>query len=183
MSLLNMRGKILWLSPPPDLRDTSMRNAIPSKALVLGALLLPLLALPVRADDPMPRKDGLWEGTMMGKTMVMCVDAASEAAAYAKAKAMLAGMCSKRELHRTANGYVQDSVCDMMGSKQTSHQVTEFKGDSEYTAVTTMHYDPPFMGKTDDTLTQTAKWRGPCGADMKPGDVSINGRTVKAPMM
>jgi hypothetical protein len=156
----------------------------PAPVLILGALLFSLMApAPVRADEPMPRKAGLWEMSMMGRKMLVCVDAESEAAAFAKGKAMMTGMCSKLEIHRTATGYVQDTVCKMMNSTQTSHHVTEFKGDGEFSVEITMHYEPPFMGKSDDTVKQAGKWLGPCGPDLKPGEMSINGRKMQMPGM
>ena len=148
----------------------------------LAAFLALFAASTARADDFPTRKPGLWEiaTTIAGtpRTSRLCVDAASEAAMIKKGVATRKDVCTRQEIHRSGNVLTDDSVCRPMSSEVTAHSVTTFTGDTAYSTVVTARYNPPFMGKTDTTTTQEAKWLGPCGADMKPGDMLVNGRIV-----
>jgi hypothetical protein len=151
--------------------------------LLTAALILP--ATPSRADDYPARKAGLWEISTDPKgprPMVtrLCTDAATETDLLKKGQATMAEICSRHDMHRSGNAVTTDSVCRPMSSEVTSHSVTTYSGDSAYTTVITSHYNPPFMGKTDSTTTQEAKWLGQCGADMQPGDMIVGGKKLRA---
>ena len=144
-----------------------------------------LVVFPARAfADPYPaRKPGLWEITMTSKgspptVTKLCIDAATEADMLKKGEATKASICSRNEVHRSGNVYTSDSVCRPMSSETTSHSVTIFTGDTAYTMVIASHYNPPFMGHTDQEMTQDAKWLGPCGSDMQPGDMIVGGKKL-----
>jgi hypothetical protein len=147
-------------------------------------LAIVALCAPAAAEDAPLRKAGLWEiatataGETPPQVVRMCIDDATERALAAKAKKTVSEICSRAETHREgADKFVQDSVCNM-GSKQTMHSVMTIKSDSEYSSVATSHFDPPFMGATDQSTTQTARWLGPCGPDMSPGDAMVDGRKI-----
>ncbi len=150
----------------------------------LIAALLAVLPVGAIADEYPPRKPGLWEITMTNKgdpPMVtqMCIDAASEAAMTKRGEATMARICSRNEVHRSGNVYTSDSVCHPVSSETTSHTVTTYHGDASYTVVSTIHHNPPLMGHADQEMSQEAKWLGPCGADMKPGDMIVNGQKMR----
>jgi len=164
-----------------SLLGEGLSGAAISVARVAGMALIALaIAIPAvaRADDPPSRKPGLWElATSMKdapKTQ-MCVDATSEATFNAMGAGTMKETCSQVQGHRDGARYTQDSVCKLMGSTLTSHTVMTFVSDAEYTVEVASHYDPPLMGKADSTTTMNGKWIGPCGADMKPGDMMVNG--------
>jgi hypothetical protein len=152
-----------------------------STAVALAPLLIVIGFSAARADEPPARKPGLWEVTMSLAGIPptrLCVDAASEAEVNAKSFAVVKELCSKFESHRAGAVYTQDSVCKPANSTQTSHKVMTFRTDIEYTLEATTHFDPPFMGRSETKTTQTGKWVGPCGPDMKPGDMLINGNKI-----
>ena len=158
-------------------RTTTVRDFV-GAAVAVAAAAIPGLA---RADAPPTRKPGLWEITTSMKgapTTQMCVDAASEATFNAMGAGTMKDTCSKFESHRDGGVYTQDTVCKLMGSTLTSHTVMTAIGDGAYTVEVASHYDPPLMGKTDTTTTIGGKWIGPCGADLKPGDMVINGKKM-----
>lgn len=151
--------------------------------LLTAALILP--ATTTRADEYPARKPGLWEITTDPKDprpMVarLCIDAATEADLLKKGQATKAEICSRQDVHRTGNVLTVDSVCRPMSSEVTSRSVTTYTGDATYSTVITSHFNPPFMGKTDSITTQEAKWLGPCGADMQPGDMIVGGQRLRA---
>jgi len=135
------------------------------------------------ADEFPARKAGLWEITTNTKgspatVARLCIDDATEAELLKKAKATLDSICSRRDLHRSGNIVTDDTVCRPVSSEVTARSVTTFTGDAAYTTVITSHYDPPFMGRTDQNMTQDGKWLGPCGSDMRPGDMITQGRKL-----
>jgi hypothetical protein len=159
-------------------------DAMKPVLLLSLALLLPAAGAAAN-DDPPPRKDGLWNLTIEGGakpiTVVMCVDAASEQKTLAKGRELMAGRCSKMEMHRSGNTFTQDSVCDLMGSKRISHSVTTLVDDATLATTTSIKYDPPKPGLRDQETKQTMKWVGPCGADLKPGQTIVNGKVITTP--
>ncbi len=151
-------------------------------ALVVANLLI--VFTPAAFADEFPaRKAGLWEITtsIQGSTpdvARLCIDDATEAALLKKGDATMHSICSRHEVHRSGNTVTSDSVCRPISSQVTSHAVTSMIGDAAYTTVTAAHYDPPFMGKADSNTTQEGKWLGPCGSDMRPGDIVTHGKKL-----
>ncbi len=141
------------------------------------------------AQDLPARKPGLWETSMdSGKSdatvMSACIDAAVEAKMRELGEGTKAGMCSQNSSHRDGNTITSDSVCKFGSRQVTSHSVITMTGDSAYTMVIKSHYEPPMQaGAADQTTTQSAKWLGPCPADMKPGDMMVNGMKMQSPGM
>jgi hypothetical protein len=151
--------------------------------LALALLLTPVLA---RADAPPARKAGLWEvttsreGAPAMRKVQMCLDAASQNKFSAMGhEARKSLKCRKTEGHRSGNVFTLDSVCKVMGSTQTMHTVITFDSEDEYTTEISTHTAPPLKhGRADTKMTQHGRWLGPCGPDMKPGDMMINGRKL-----
>jgi hypothetical protein len=151
----------------------------------LLAALLVVLPAGVFADEYPARKPGLWEITMIRKgapasVIKLCLDAATERDSIKKGEAAKASICSRDEVHRSGNVYTSDSVCRPTASETTTHSVTTFISDTSYTVAITSHSNPPFMGHADQEMTQEGKWLGPCGTDMKPGDMVVGGRKMHA---
>jgi len=155
------------------------------RAILIGLLGgCALLACADADEGPPPRKPGLWEMTMTpeagaSKSMRLCVDEATEAQMMALGPTK-GENCKSHQAHREGATFVMDSVCEIMGSEQTSHSVTTYDGDGAYRTVIEAHYNPPFLGKAATTLTQTGKWLGDCGADLKPGEALVNGVRINA---
>jgi len=83
-------------------------------------------------------------------------------------------VCSKRDVQKTATGYVTDSVCSFGNASITTH--SEIAGDlnSAYTIKSTSHSERgPIQG--DHVTTIQGKWLGPCKPDQKPGDIVMPG--------
>jgi Protein of unknown function (DUF3617) len=152
------------------------------RALILANSLL-VLTVTALADEFPARKAGLWEittntGGSSPAVTRLCLDDATETELLKKGNATMNTICSRHEVHRNGNVVTQDSVCRPMSSEVTARAVTTFTGDAAYTTQTTSHYDPPFMGRADQNITQDGKWLGPCGSDMRPGDMIVRGRKL-----
>ncbi|MGO9743795.1 MAG: DUF3617 domain-containing protein [Roseiarcus sp.] len=154
----------------------------PSAAAIL---VLAFAATGARADDPPLRKAGLWEVTVavhgVDRTMRQCVDDASQTAQFEIAKSKAASACSQHEARRDGNRYIQDSVCNFMGTQRSLHSVTTAVSENEFTSVNTTHFDPPRAGQSEATTSVTGKWLGPCGDDLKPGEMSVDGHKIGMP--
>ena len=151
-------------------------------------LLLALLpALQARAVEIPVRKPGLWEVSMNREKAPahvsrLCIDAATEVRTRKMGQADTAGLCSRHEVSRSGNIVTTDSVCRIGSSQVTTHAVTTFNGDDAYSTVVASHFDPPTRtGLADSSMTQEAKWLGPCGPDMQPGDMVIDGNKMRIP--
>jgi hypothetical protein len=154
-----------------------MRTALAASA----AALISGLACAVTgawADDLPKRKPGLWEvtlhiasGNMPPQGMKFCTDAATDAELYKFGMNAAQGLCSRYDLHRSGDVATVDTECKMGDMKMTSRAVMTFTGDAAYKTDIKTHFDPPIMGRSDSTMTQEAKWAGPCPADMQPGDM------------
>jgi hypothetical protein len=158
-----------------------------TRQLLSSALLLGLLAsLPVhgaRADEPPTRKAGLWEMKVVrtgapspDMTMQQCTDESTDKEMSVAFSPMAKDICTKKDIHKTATGYVSDSVCGFAGVSIASH--AEIVGDfnSAYTVKSTSHSEGgPAAMKGDHVTTVEAKWLGACKPDQKPGDIVMPG--------
>lgn len=85
--------------------------------------------------------------------------------------------CERDNIQRDGNRITLDSVCSVDGRKFTSKALITFTSETAYHVDLKEHAEPPLDGVSDMTITQDAKWIGPCPADVKPGDViDPNGR-------
>ena len=74
-------------------------------------------------------------------TMQHCTDETTDKEMNTAVSPMAKQICSKQDIHKTATGYVSDSVCGLAGVSIASH--SEIIGDfnSAYTVKTTSHSD------------------------------------------
>lgn len=155
-------------------------------ALGLAASCL-VLAPAARADEFPVRKPGLWEITMTlrnapPRVSRLCIDAATEARMRTLGQTDATGLCSRRNVSRSGDIVTIDSVCRIGSSEVTTHAVTTITGDTAYRTESASHFDPPTHGgMVDSNMTQDAKWLGPCGPDMQPGDMMIGGHKMHMP--
>lgn len=151
--------------------------------ICLASGLLALLATaPVRADELPIRKAGLWEMRMMRNgsssetTIQQCTDEASDRELVTTFSPMSKEICAKKDIQKTATGYVSDTVCGAAGVSIASH--AEITGDfnSAYTIKSKSHTaGGPAAIQGDHEATVEAKWLGACKPDQKPGDVIMPG--------
>ncbi|SDT48272.1 DUF3617 domain-containing protein [Bradyrhizobium canariense] len=153
-------------------------------SLGLASCLLALLpAFGACADELPIRKAGLWEmkmvragSSMPEVTMQHCTDEATDKEMSTAFSPMSKEVCSKKDIQKTATGYVSDSVCGAAGVSITSH--AEITGDfnSAYTVKSTAHAEGgPAAIQGDHVTTIEAKWLGACKPDQKPGDIVMPG--------
>ena len=159
-----------------------MTRQLFSCALALGVMaLLPLHE--ARAEDLPIRKAGLWEMKVMragapnpDMTMQQCTDETTDREMSTSFSPMANEICSKKDIQKTANGYVSDSVCGFAGVSITSHAKIAGDFNSAYTVTSTSHSDGgPAAMKGDHVTTIEAKWLGACKPDQKPGDIVMPG--------
>ena len=146
----------------------------------LGTALLPAPA--ARADEMPLRKPGLWEmkivktgSALPEMTMQHCTDETTDKQMSTTFSPVAKEACSKRDIAKTATGYVADSVCSVGGATMTSHADVTGDFNSAYTVKSTAHSDKGAGGVHDVTSTIEAKWLGPCKPDQKPGDIVMPG--------
>ena len=154
----------------------------------LGLCLLAVVPADRASADDLPiRKAGLWEIKMAktgsplpDMTMQHCTDETTDKDMNNMVSPMAKQICSKRDIQKTATGFVSDSLCSVAGVSIASH--SEINGDfnSAYTVTTTSHSDLGNKGAPRDTVTKTeAKWLGACKPDQKPGDIVMPGGGFK----
>jgi hypothetical protein len=141
----------------------------------------------VVGDDYPARKPGLWEMTVdtgngPPKAAQYCIDSVTDVAMGKMGQATIGDVCSRYETRRDGNAVTSDSICRIGKSQVTTHTVTTFVEDTSSHAVSTSHFDPPMPGgDADGKVTRDGRWVGPCAADMRPGDMIINGRKMHIP--
>jgi hypothetical protein len=149
----------------------------------IRVLCFSLIALVASSDvvlaDTLPkRKPGLWElsvtasGDGQPHVSKQCVDEATDAKLQSMLQQGLTkDSCSKNEFTKTATGFESHAECTVGPAKVTS--VGSFSGDfnSSYTGEVVTTFEPPMVGNGRSTVSMSAKWSGPCPADMKPGDI------------
>jgi hypothetical protein len=161
---------------------------MPSPLLLAAAAVL----IPAAAHAQPQRKEGLWEMTMqMSSPMPMnmktqqCTDASQE-----KAGAMFrnnngpsgrSGVDCKAgvPLPAPGGGWSYSSVCTMKSMTMTTNGTARGDFKTGYHMESTTRMEPAPMPQMAEThMTIDAKWLGPCPADMKPGDIVMNGRKI-----
>jgi hypothetical protein len=135
------------------------------------------------AEELPTRKAGLWEmkivktgSKLPDMTMQHCTDPTTDKEMSDSVSPLAKQICSKRDLVKTATGYVSDSVCAVAGVSMTTH--SEIVGDfnSGYTVTSQSHSDKgPTGTPLGTTTTIEAKWVGACKPDQKPGDIVMPG--------
>jgi hypothetical protein len=150
----------------------------------LGSALLALLpAIAVCADDMPLRKPGLWEmkiaktGSVLPEmTMQHCTDETTDKQMSTAFSPVAKEACSRRDIAKTATGYVSDSVCSVGGVTVATHADIVGDFNSAYTVNTTSHTEGgPAAVPREMTSVIEAKWLGACKPDQKPGDIVMPG--------
>ena len=144
--------------------------------------LAQLAATEARAVEAPVRKAGLWEmkvvrtgSPMPEMTMQHCTDETTDKQMSTAFSPVAKEACSKRDIAKTATGYVSDSVCSVGGATMTSHADVTGDFNSAYTVKSAAHSDKGPGGVHDVISTIEAKWLGPCKPDQKPGDIVMPG--------
>jgi hypothetical protein len=153
-------------------------------ALWLASCLPAVLpALNASAVEMPVRKAGLWEmkivrtgSPLPEMTMQHCTDEAIDRDMNTGRAPAARDVCSKRDIEKTATGYVSDFACTVGGASITSH--SEITGDfnSAYTVKSVSHTEGgPAALPRDAKTTIEAKWLGACEPGQKPGDIMMPG--------
>src|ERR1700722_13564673 len=138
------------ITDPAFCRTNSRERASMTRQLLVffsAASLLALLpASGVRADEMPLRKAGLWEmkiakaGSVLPEmTMQHCTDETTDKEMSTAFLPMSKEVCSKRDVQKTATGYVSDSVCSVGGMSMTSHSDITGDFNSAFTVKSASH--------------------------------------------
>lgn len=141
------------------------------------------------AQDLPKLKAGLWETTTTssgpkgshGSNMkhTMCVDDKAQKDMMAFSQNMGAQHCTKNTVRRDGNKVYGEAECSM-GGKMTvkSQSVTTMSGDSSYRTEVKSIISPPMAGMSESSTVVEGRHVGACPANMKPGDINMNGRIM-----
>jgi hypothetical protein len=151
-------------------------------SIMLSGCALAMM-VPAGAEELPVRKAGLWEmkivktgSQLPDLTMQHCTDPTTDKEMSDSVSPLAKQICSKREIQKTATGYVSDSVCTVAGVAMTTHADIVGDFNSGYTVTSTSHSDKGPTGKPLDTITKIeAKYVGACKPDQKPGDIVMPG--------
>jgi hypothetical protein len=151
-------------------------------ALGFSFAALALAGAAASADELPLRKPGLWEmkvvkvgSDLPSVTMQHCTDATVDKDMVDSISPLIKRVCSKKDVQKTATGYVSDSVCTIAGATVASHSDIVGDFNSAYTVTTKAHLDKGPDSVRDTTTEIDAKWLGECKPDQKPGDVVMPG--------
>ena len=151
---------------------------------IIGSALLLSLSLQTTFADEVPDiRPGLWQmtnfkedGTKL-QTSTRCVDAASEARARALAETPESKKaCPVNRTEKKGDGFEVYSECNIMGSKYISVSLTSGDFNSAYTTINTTTSESPSGKPSKRVFKSESKWLGECPPNMKPGDISVDGR-------
>jgi hypothetical protein len=112
------------------------------------------------------------------RTNKLCIDAATDAKLMKLGVAAKEADCTTMNISGSGNVRTVDSVCHMNGGEQRTHIAMTYSGDGAYHMDMRSQFSPPVAGNSQSHIIQDAKWTGPCPADMKPGDMMINGMKI-----
>ena len=157
----------------------------PALAAGIGLSLLSAAICAQNLDMP-KRKPGLWEVKMesammhdMVMTMEQCVDEKTDAEMQ---KQSMQGdgqsHCKLSSSKKTTNGWEFNTVCKQEQTTITGHSVISGDFQSAYRMDTTTRFEPPMQGLTQMQSSMNVRYLGACRADMKPGDVTVNGTKI-----
>ncbi len=161
-----------------------MKNRV---LLVVGLITVVGTAAFAVAEDLPRRKPGLWETTIssaqrQGRDVVslQCIDEKTDADLLKGAVNAKNSDCTKPAMRRLVNGWEFDSECKVGDGVITSHGKVTGDFNSQYTMEIKGRRTPPIEGMSDFQSTISARHMGACPADMKPGDMKINGMLIRA---
>jgi hypothetical protein len=137
----------------------------------------------VQAAEMPTHKAGQWEIKMEfasrhlpARTMRECIDQATDKLMNNNYGGQ--GNCSKRDISKSGDTMVVDSVCQFGGATTTSRAVITGTFDSAYTieVTSTRSGGPSIPGMPAGGTSHmkiAAKWLGPCPAGERPGDIMM----------
>lgn len=156
-------------------------------AAVAIALLSAASAL---AQDLPARKPGLWEIKMAFKGRAMpikdvrhCVDQSTDKMMNAALGLASLQACSRKDVQKSGNTTIIDSVCKVGKGTNTAHTVISGNFDSAYT----VQIDSKTEGVSkkgaaalvgENHMTIDARYLGACERGQKPGDIIMGGIKV-----
>ena len=160
--------------------------------LILASVALLVPAVAAAQGLPM-RKAGLWEMTMqmsapmkMTMTSQQCTDLSQEKAGAAFRNSGTntpSGVDCKSgvPLPAPGGGWSYSQTCTMKNMTMTTNGVAKGDFNSGYHMESTTRMSPaPMPQMAESHMIMDAKWLGPCPADMKPGDMVMNGHKISA---
>ncbi|GLS44083.1 DUF3617 domain-containing protein [Methylobacterium brachythecii] len=165
-----------------------MRRSIVS--LGLAVALSTGSSLAAAADSLPARKAGLWESKNASadgahSTVRQCIDAATDQQMQGLSDKM--GMdCSKKQLTKTATGYLSETSCKMgtISVEGKAVMTGDFNASVRIETDSVMTGLPGVTGPKASHTVIESRWLGPCEAGQKPGDIILeSGKTVKLPAM
>jgi hypothetical protein len=129
------------------------------------------------------RKAGLWEQTVntenMHQTVSMCLDAAfDQKMKIWGGQAGKSGCAEQKISQRLGGGWTFHAVCAMgeSGTVTSDGQVTgDFGSHYRADVTSTTAGSPMAQANGVHKIVVEANWKGPCPADMKPGDMALPG--------
>lgn len=149
------------------------------------AIAVVCMSASAQASDFPARRAGLWDVTINMESMKMparinkmCIDAATDAKLMNLGLASKEAKCTQMNVSGMGSTRTVDSVCHINGGTQKNHVTMTYAGNSAYHMDMRSQFSPPIAGKSDSHIVQDAKWVGPCPADMKPGDMMVNGMKI-----
>jgi hypothetical protein len=133
-------------------------------ALLLFPVVVDALEVPLE-------KLGLWERRVQSSdddgpltalpTVQQCMDA-EVLEITKKALEDMKKSCSKNELRKEGNKWIQNRVCKFGKTTMISQGTVEFNGENVSHNDTKDTYDPPMGGHSRRRMVIDSKWLGPC---------------------
>ncbi|MDB5887228.1 MAG: hypothetical protein JWM03_100 [Rhodocyclales bacterium] len=156
-------------------------------SIIAGGIAALSFATASFAIDMPHRKPGLWETTMnspamKGRNVVaqQCIDEKTDADMLKQTMAGKDNSCTQTASHAISGGWEFSATCKQADSTTTSHGTLTGDFNSQYTMQVQGHRTPPMNGVSDFQTNISARYMGACTADMKPGDMKINGMLLHA---
>ncbi len=119
------------------------------------------------------------KGTQWSWAWQQCIDEKTDAEMFKRAMTGKDNNCS-HTASRTVSGWEFSATCKQADSTVTSHGTVTGDFNSQYSMQVQGHRTPPMNGVNDFQTSISARYVGACTADMKPGDMKINGMLVHA---
>jgi len=156
-----------------------------NKTLCILLLGNALISASANAADYPQRKAGLWRMTMtseqiggQGITAEHCVDSKTDKAMQAASMQGPDADCGEQTTKKTADGWSYRVVCKFQQSTATTEGTINGDFVSRYELNNLTRFEPALMGVGEEKMRMTANYKGDCPADMKAGDIRMNGMTM-----
>jgi hypothetical protein len=151
------------------------------KQVIVSAFIVCLCSLTAaHAVDLPDLKPGLWQVVTTNpgqKNSVVknCIDENTTKSLFQQSQKLMGGMCSQFDMSKSGDKYISEAKCQIGPMKMFVKSTMEGNFQDSYTVSTYSKMDPPMMGMGEQESTGVGKYLGACPADMKPGDVQIEG--------